>query len=158
MTATALEPAARGDRPRNTAPGLAWRHKSACQTADPDLFFPAGVGDEARRNIRQAKEVCAVCPVRQECLDWAVDTRQLFGVWGGLAEDERQGFYEESFHWQFNSCIERQQLIEQRIAEGVTQSAIAAELGVGRRTVRKAMDYFRFERDALDAASEEVAA
>jgi WhiB family redox-sensing transcriptional regulator len=144
--------------PAVKAPNLAWRHQSACQTADPDLFFPIGFGDEVRRNIRQAKEVCAVCPVRQECLDWAVDTRQLFGVWGGLAEDERQGFYEESFHWQYARCIEKQQLIEQRIADGVTQSAIAAELGVGRRTVRKAMDYFQFERDALDASSEEVAA
>ncbi|MFF1916172.1 WhiB family transcriptional regulator [Streptomyces sp. NPDC058239] len=158
MTATAIESAALGVMPRNATTDLSWRHESACQWIDPELFFPAGFGDEARRSIQQAKKICAVCPVRQECLDWAVDTRQSFGVWGGLAEDERQDLYEASFHWQFDRCIARQELIEQRVADRVTQVAIAAELGVSRRTVRKALDYFRFERDALDAASEEVAA
>jgi len=40
--------------------------------------------------ITQAKAICADCPVRQQCLAFALDTRQVHGVWGGMSEDERR--------------------------------------------------------------------
>ena len=67
-----------------------WWRSAACQEADPELFFPVtqygpGAGDTAR-----AKAVCAACPVRRQCLQYALATGQMYGVWGGLTESERQ--------------------------------------------------------------------
>ena len=62
-----------------------WRVEAACRDLDVDLFFPT-TEDEAD----EAKAVCASCPVRQACLDYAIQTRQDDGVWGGLTESERR--------------------------------------------------------------------
>lgn len=68
-----------------------WRHKAACRhIVDPDLFFPIGNTGPALDQIEAAKRVCSPCEVRQECLEWALSTRQDSGVWGGLSEDERK--------------------------------------------------------------------
>ncbi|MGW6969874.1 WhiB family transcriptional regulator [Streptomyces zaomyceticus] len=68
-----------------------WRAQAACQEVDPDLFFPVGSGAPALIQAEEAKEICRGCPVREECLRWAMDdSRQVTGVWGGLREDERQ--------------------------------------------------------------------
>lgn len=67
-----------------------WRYQAACAGVDTDLFFPVGVGPEARAQTAQAKAMCARCPVRADCLEFALDTDQQFGVWGGLAEEERE--------------------------------------------------------------------
>jgi WhiB family redox-sensing transcriptional regulator len=68
-----------------------WRRLAACRTADPDLFFPVGTGAPALEQAEDAKRVCQACPVREECLRWAMeDSRQVTGVWGGLREDERR--------------------------------------------------------------------
>lgn len=62
-----------------------WRQDAACRDLAPDIFFPA-TDDEAG----VAKAVCATCPVRDDCLEYAVATRQDDGVWGGLDESERK--------------------------------------------------------------------
>jgi WhiB family redox-sensing transcriptional regulator len=49
------------------------------------MFFPA-TEDAAG----PAKAVCAACPVREQCLEWAIATRQEDGVWGGLTDNERR--------------------------------------------------------------------
>ena len=68
-----------------------WRHHAACRgTPDPDIFFPIGNTGPALEQIEAAKEICLPCPVRMECLEWAIETRQDSGVWGGLSEDERR--------------------------------------------------------------------
>ena len=67
-----------------------WRLDAACADADPTLFFPVGATGAAVEQIERAKEVCAGCPVAQECLIFAVTTNQEYGVWGGLDEDERR--------------------------------------------------------------------
>jgi WhiB family redox-sensing transcriptional regulator len=75
-------------RPRNhaaTAPD--WRSRAACRKEDPELFFPTGRG---KRPGRDAKQICAACPVHQACLNWALETGQEKGVWGGLSEQERR--------------------------------------------------------------------
>ena len=66
-----------------------WRQSAACLHADQDLFFPVGSTGNAADEIRQAKLVCAGCPVRLACLQFALTTNQEFGVWGGCDEDER---------------------------------------------------------------------
>lgn len=62
-----------------------WRDEAACAGLDTNIFFPVTEAEAA-----QAKSVCASCPVREECLEWAISTRQGDGVWGGLTEDERR--------------------------------------------------------------------
>ena len=67
-----------------------WRSQAACLDEDPELFFPIGSSDPALLQIQKAKPVCWRCPVVETCLDWAMETRQEAGVWGGLSEDERR--------------------------------------------------------------------
>ncbi len=62
-----------------------WRQAAACRDSEVDMFFPASEDD-----AEPAKAICAQCPVRYECLDWAIRTRQDYGVWGGLTESERR--------------------------------------------------------------------
>jgi len=59
---------------------LPWEDIAACRAAPnaADLFFSEDIGD-----IAAAKRVCAACPVLAECLEGALDRRELFGVWGG---------------------------------------------------------------------------
>lgn len=66
-----------------------WRDAAACRTADPELFFPRGEGAPNAAQIEGAKAVCSRCPVREECLAWAMKSGQLDGVWGGKTEKER---------------------------------------------------------------------
>ncbi|MER7488022.1 WhiB family transcriptional regulator [Streptomyces sp. NPDC126497] len=67
-----------------------WRSRAACRTEDPDLFFPIGTTGPALMQTEQAKAVCRRCPVREQCLRWALDTGQTIGVWGGTSETERR--------------------------------------------------------------------
>lgn len=67
-----------------------WRHEAACVGEDPELFFPIGSTGPALEQIEAAKQVCNRCPVRTECLEFALDTNQDSGVWGGTSEDKRR--------------------------------------------------------------------
>jgi len=66
-----------------------WRARAACASADPDLFFPISSRGPSYKQERRAKAFCAVCCVRAECLNFALKTGQVHGVWGGLGEEER---------------------------------------------------------------------
>ncbi len=68
----------------------AWRNRSACRDRDPELFFPVGSTGAAVDQIDAARLVCQTCPVRSECLDFALATNQEAGIWGGTTEDERR--------------------------------------------------------------------
>ena len=68
-----------------------WRDRASCRGEDPELFFPIGSTGPVLAQIAEAKEVCAQCPVREACLDFALSTGQAYGIWGGLTEDERRG-------------------------------------------------------------------
>jgi hypothetical protein len=62
-----------------------WMTRAACLHADKELFFPEdGVRPE------EAKRICAECPVRQRCLDYALADSTLVGVWGGTTDRERR--------------------------------------------------------------------
>lgn len=66
-----------------------WRPRALCRDSDTNVFFPVGVTGEAIDLIDAAKAVCAACPVRAECLEFALVTNQQYGVWGGASEEER---------------------------------------------------------------------
>jgi WhiB family redox-sensing transcriptional regulator len=67
-----------------------WRHRAACLDEDPELFFPIGNTGPALLQIEEAKAVCRRCPVMETCLQWALESGQDAGVWGGMSEDERR--------------------------------------------------------------------
>ncbi|MDR3083990.1 MAG: WhiB family transcriptional regulator [Streptomyces sp.] len=68
-----------------------WRYSAACHDEDPELFFPVGSTGLALVQIEEAKSVCRRrCPVMEQCLQWALESGQEAGVWGGLSEDERR--------------------------------------------------------------------
>jgi WhiB family redox-sensing transcriptional regulator len=67
-----------------------WRQYAACRDEEPDLFFPIGNTGIALLQIEEATAVCRRCPVMDSCRQWALETGQDFGVWGGMSEDERR--------------------------------------------------------------------
>jgi WhiB family redox-sensing transcriptional regulator len=69
---------------------MKWRAKAACLDQNSELFFPLGSSGSALDQIERAKAVCAGCEVRADCLNWALETNQDAGIWGGLSEDERR--------------------------------------------------------------------
>ena len=75
---------------RSTARATDWRDQAACREEDPEVFFPIGATPAAKAVERHAKAVCFRCPSMEECGRWAFETRQPFGVWGGLSEKERR--------------------------------------------------------------------
>jgi len=62
-----------------------WAVYSACREAEPEIFFASTRADE-----RAALAVCDACAVADQCLDFAIETRERFGVWGGTNERERR--------------------------------------------------------------------
>ena len=62
-----------------------WMAQGACVGVNPDLFFP-----ERGASTKEAKAVCARCPVQYRCLAWAVEQRELFGIWGGTSVRDRR--------------------------------------------------------------------
>jgi WhiB family redox-sensing transcriptional regulator len=69
---------------------MEWVRQARCIGVDPELFFPVGSTGPALAQVEAAKAVCAMCPVRPECLQWALATGQDAGVWGGTSEEERR--------------------------------------------------------------------
>ena len=64
---------------------LVWQDDAHCLGLDPDIFFP-----EQGESAEDARAVCADCPVIDECLDYAIDTNQELGIWGGTNGRERR--------------------------------------------------------------------
>ena len=69
---------------------MEWSDRAACLSSEPEQFFPVGGASAAGWETVAAKQVCAGCSVLVECRDYALATRQPFGVWGGLDEQERR--------------------------------------------------------------------
>ena len=67
-----------------------WRQQAICRDTDPDLFFPVGTTGQALVQIERAREVCNQCPVKRDCLEFALETNQDSGIWGGTSEEERR--------------------------------------------------------------------
>jgi WhiB family redox-sensing transcriptional regulator len=67
-----------------------WTNRAACLSAEPETFFPIGSTGKALDEVSAAKAICRTCAVLDECRAYALATRQPFGVWGGLDEEERR--------------------------------------------------------------------
>ncbi|NIH87879.1 WhiB family transcriptional regulator [Amycolatopsis granulosa] len=67
-----------------------WRTSAACRDEDPELFFPVSEMGPGARQVARAKAVCASCPVRAECLAYALDAGLDNGIFGGTTEQERR--------------------------------------------------------------------
>jgi WhiB family redox-sensing transcriptional regulator len=63
-----------------------WKRRAECRDANSNLMYPLPSDLDG---IRDAKKVCGGCPVRKECLAWALNHPEPYGVWGGLDERER---------------------------------------------------------------------
>lgn len=61
-----------------------WMRDGMCAQVDPELFFPDKSG------AREAKLICRGCPVQELCLQYALDNKEHWGIWGGTSERERQ--------------------------------------------------------------------
>jgi WhiB family redox-sensing transcriptional regulator len=67
------------------AEDLGWQDRALCAQTDPDAFYPEKGG-----STREAKKVCRGCEVRADCLDYALERDERFGIWGGMSERERR--------------------------------------------------------------------
>lgn len=80
-------------------PNIPWMKRGACRgTKDPDKFFreraakttDSRYGQARRANISEAKAICGKCRVSSECLLWALQNNEEYGIWGGSTPEERQ--------------------------------------------------------------------
>jgi WhiB family transcriptional regulator, redox-sensing transcriptional regulator len=74
-----------------------WQAKAACRGPQAEVFFPpshAERKDEKLARESRAKEICAECHVRDDCLGYAIRIREPHGIWGGLNELERKQLLE----------------------------------------------------------------
>jgi len=70
---------------------LAWQADALCAQTDPEAFFPEKGG-----STREAKRICDGCEVRSQCLEYALENDERFGIWGGLSERERRKYRREA--------------------------------------------------------------
>lgn len=66
------------------------QERGSCAETDPEAFFPEKGG-----STKEAKRICDSCEVRIECLEYALDNNERFGIWGGLSEKERRRLKKE---------------------------------------------------------------
>ena len=62
-----------------------WKLDGVCRTIDPELWFP-----DAPQTGALAKKLCRTCPVIEECLEYALENGEMYGVWGGMGNSERK--------------------------------------------------------------------
>ena len=77
-----------------------WRAYALCASTDPELFFAAGALEH-----KMAKVVCRKCPVRSECLAYAMDAPIDHGIWGGMTERERRRYRRRAPHGDWRALL-----------------------------------------------------
>jgi hypothetical protein len=108
-----------------------WRELAACRGTGLEVFFP-----ERGESAGPARRVCAACPVRQPCLDYAITNRIAYGVWGGLTERERRALRSR---WVGISREDRDRAILAAGAAGYTAAAIGRTFGLSRTSVTRVL-------------------
>ena len=104
-----------------------WRQQAACHGTDLNMFYP-----ERGETADPARQVCARCPVRQPCLEYALSNRIMFGIWGGLTERERRPLQSK---WVMAERRDRDRAILAADAAGYTTAAIGRSFGLSRTSV-----------------------
>jgi WhiB family transcriptional regulator, redox-sensing transcriptional regulator len=122
-------------RPRTPGlpvPALAgWRYQAACRGTDLSVFFP-GRGEPAG----PARRICAGCPVRQPCLDYALSHAITHGIWGGLTERDRRPL---RVHRTVAARRDRDQAIAAASADGQSHAAIGRAFGLTATSVTRVL-------------------
>ena len=127
------------DQPRHRTPALpapaltlaGWRYRAACRGTDLQVFFP-GRGETAE----PARQICAGCPVRQPCLDYALSHGITHGIWGGLTERDRRPL---RVHHTAAARRDRDQAIAAAAAAGNTMAAIGRTFGLTATSVTRVL-------------------
>ncbi|WP_308190942.1 WhiB family transcriptional regulator [Pseudonocardia terrae] len=125
--------------------GPQWMARAACRDVDPEVFFPvAESGPLREQEVTRAKEICAGCPVRSQCLAWAFYALP-YGVAGGLDADERselrgggEKIAAEDLTALQRWSLQRGEVIaagRRALAAGTSRARVARQFGVSRRTV-----------------------
>lgn len=75
----------------NTEEIMDWQDDALCREHDNVLFFGEEGESELEKQAREgrAKTICQQCPVQEPCLEFAMETNQKYGIWGGLTDKER---------------------------------------------------------------------
>lgn len=78
-----------------------WQMQGGCRGLDSSFFFhPEGERGHARlQRERRAKQICASCPVIQQCRSHALSVDEVYGIWGGLSEHDRTVLRRRSGSW-----------------------------------------------------------
>ncbi|TWE24245.1 WhiB family transcriptional regulator [Prauserella muralis] len=119
-----------------TADDLAWHEHAACRDTDPDAFFPERDPD-IRANIATARRICQHCPVRRDCLDYALAHPDVEGIWGGLTTRERRQLPAPvQPHRPRTHARDRE--IARLTRAGLTATEVATRLAISPRTVERA--------------------
>jgi hypothetical protein len=116
----------------NVTTPLQWMTGGVCAQVDPELWFPEKGG-----STREAKQLCARCPVRPECLAYALAHDERFGIWGGASERDRRRMKRTATRPQgapVRAPVKRTGVIRQ-LATTLTDPEIAGRLGCSSRTV-----------------------
>jgi WhiB family transcriptional regulator, redox-sensing transcriptional regulator len=108
-----------------------WRYRAACRGADLEVFFP-GRGQSAEH----ARQICASCPVRQPCLDYALRHGIVHGIWGGLTGRDRRALRSRYLS---TSRRKRDEAILAADAAGYSQAAIGRAFGLTRMSVSRVL-------------------
>jgi WhiB family redox-sensing transcriptional regulator len=108
-----------------------WGDRAACRGADLSVFFPAR-GESAG----PARQVCAGCPVRQPCLEFALGHGEVHGIWGGLTVRDRR-----ALRTRRGDAVrrERDAAIMAAVAAGYTKAAIGQAFGLAATSVSRVL-------------------
>lgn len=129
----------------------AWIEHAACAGMDTNMFYRDG----RRPHNPDAKRTCRACPVRNECLNYAIENDEREGVWGGLDEDERAQLRRRRQHgrpprvWT-EAQVER---LQQLVNEGMSSRQIAHILGTTRDRVNGARSRYQVENPQRSATT-----
>jgi WhiB family redox-sensing transcriptional regulator len=69
---------------------LKWQDDALCAQVSQEMFFPEKGG-----STRDAKRICESCDVKAQCLAYAMQNGERFGIWGGLSERQRRALGKE---------------------------------------------------------------
>ncbi|HVF52249.1 MAG TPA: WhiB family transcriptional regulator [Actinomycetota bacterium] len=75
----------------DTTEALEWQEEAACNAYENVVFFGEEGESELEKQAREhrAKSICHRCPVIEPCLEFAMETNQKYGIWGGMTDKER---------------------------------------------------------------------
>ncbi len=104
-----------------------WRDRALCAQVGGDYWFPEGTSP-----AHTAKQICASCPVRVKCLNYALENNETEGVWGGKSPRERQAM-RPAPSWSVERAVEVRRLAD----SGLTDEEIADRMECHPRTVRR---------------------